>query len=86
MLTSSSSSIDSSATNAIVVADAPVTIQIDLNKLKEYFQSKGGRVKYSDLFNSFKDIITNNTVASNINFVLFALNSYVLDVYKFIVF
>ena len=30
---------------------------LDLNKLKEYFHSKNGRSKYSDLFNSFRDLI-----------------------------
>lgn len=30
---------------------------LDLNKLKEYFLSKNGRSKYSDLFNAFRDLI-----------------------------
>jgi hypothetical protein len=44
---------------------------IDLNKLKEYFQSKGGRSKYSDLFNTFRDFIGNDT---NAGFCYFSLN------------
>ena len=36
---------------------------LDLSKLKEYFQSKNGRSKYSDLFNAFRDLIGTDPIA-----------------------
>ena len=52
---------------------------LDLNKLKEYFISKNGRSKYSDLFNAFRDLIgsdPNNGLIKS--FFLYRFFTYIL--------
>ena len=36
---------------------------IDLNKIKEFIISKGGKTKYSELFNAFRHLLENDGAA-----------------------
>ena len=56
---------------------------LDLNKLKEYFHSKNGRSKYSDLFNSFRDLIGSdpNNGLDRIE-LLFVVNYFLFILFK----
>lgn len=42
-----------------------ITVELTLSAIKDYLVSKGGKSKYSELYNKFRDVIIDSSTGSS---------------------